>query len=302
MTLGELYLECRKKLTHDTADFDLSQLLTAQFGSVPSIRSAADPVSAVFQVPPSVRRPEMEVSAEDAFVFQMKVKRLADGYPLQYLLGEWEFYSVPLKVGEGVLIPRPDTETLVDAALALLAGRTEPVIADLCSGSGAIALAIAKNHPDAKVYAVEVSPEAPYYLYENIEMNKLGGRVEAISGDVFETLALPPLDLLVSNPPYLTARELEELDQTVRYEPALALDGGEDGLRFYRRISETGSLLLRPGGTLMFEVGYQQADAVASIMRDRGYGTIAFQQDLNQIRRCVSGVWPITVKETVKAE
>lgn len=292
MTLGELYLDCRRKLTHDTADFDLSQLLTAQFGSTPSARPALSADTAVPSAPPPVRRPEMEVSAEDAFIFQMKVKRLSDGYPLQYLLGEWEFYSIPLKVGEGVLIPRPDTETLVDAALALLADRPGLVVADLCSGSGAIALAIAKNCPNAKVYAVEVSPEALYYLYENIEGNGLQEQIEVIPGDVFETLSLPPLDLLISNPPYLTAKELQELDKTVQYEPSIALDGGEDGLRFYHRIVEAGFPLLRPGGTILFEVGYQQADAVAGILQAGGFEAIGFQQDLNRIRRCVSGVRP----------
>ncbi|MEG2174684.1 MAG: HemK/PrmC family methyltransferase, partial [Oscillospiraceae bacterium] len=159
MTLEQLYRQCRKKLTHETADFDLSQLFHAQFAQY--VGRA---------------RPEIEVPSDEAFVFQHKIKRLSEGYPLQYLLGEWEFYSIPLAVGEGVLIPRPDTETLVDTALEFMHSHKAPVIADLCAGSGAIALALAEHLPSAQLFAVELSSDALRYLRRNIEARSLGAR------------------------------------------------------------------------------------------------------------------------------
>ncbi|MEG2203837.1 MAG: HemK/PrmC family methyltransferase, partial [Oscillospiraceae bacterium] len=180
MTLSQLYRQCRRQLTHDTADFDLSQLFHAQF-----------------ERSPGLSRAEAEVADDEAFVFRRKVKRLAEGYPLQYLLGEWEFYSIPLKVGEGVLIPRPDTETLVDAALALAARMEtpEPVIADFCAGSGAIALALARHLPGARLLALELSPVALDYLRQNVIANRMGGRIDILEADVLEPPELPPLDM-----------------------------------------------------------------------------------------------------------
>ena len=273
MTYAQLYRQCRRKLTNDTADFDLSQLFHAQF-------------------PPSgqMQRSEAEVSAEEAFIFQQKVRRLAEGYPLQYLLGEWEFYSIPLKIGEGVLIPRPDTETLVDAALELLSGIEHPIIADYCAGSGAISLALARFLPDAEVYAVELSAQALPYLYANVDAAAGGERVRIIEADVLDDSslsALPPLDLLISNPPYLTEQELTEIPEQVRCEPRMALDGGPDGLRFYRAISADAPAHLKRNGLLIFEAGYTQAQQICEILRAAGYREISLRKDLAGIDRCV---------------
>ena len=272
MTVSQLYLQCRKKLTHDTADFDLSQLFYAQFGTQAQCT-----------------RPNDEVAADDALIFSQKVRRLMEGYPLQYLLGEWEFYSIPLKVGEGVLIPRPDTETLVDVALGFLAQQSAAKIADFCAGSGAISLAVAQNLRDCEVYALELSKEALRYLNEN---TKDCTRIKVLEADVLgdlTALALPQLDMIISNPPYLTARELTELPEPVRYEPKMALDGGENGLLFYRSIAQSAKELLAPNGLLLFEVGWQQAQQVADIMSERGYHSINFAKDLSGIDRCVYG-------------
>lgn len=275
MTISQLYLQCRKKLGHDTADFDLSQLFYAQFGAQAQHT-----------------RPNDEVAADDALIFSQKVKRLGEGYPLQYLLGEWAFYSIPLKVGEGVLIPRPDTETLVDVALGLLAQQPDAKVADFCAGSGAIALAVAKNLPQSSVWALELSEAALRYLRENTRDYP---NIEVIEADVLgdiTALGLPKLDMILSNPPYLTARELAELDETVRCEPRMALDGGEDGLLFYRSITQNAKKLLAPNGLLVFEVGWQQAEQVTDIMAAQGYDSVGRAKDLAGIDRCVYGRLP----------
>ncbi len=274
MTVAQLYRQCRRRLTHDTADFDLSQLFHAQFSRDGQLR-----------------RPEAEVSPEDAFIFQQKVRRLSEGYPLQYLLGEWEFYSIPLKIGEGVLIPRPDTETLVDAALELLNGAGAALrIADYCAGSGAISLALARNLPNAEVYAIELSTEALPYLYANVDSTVGGDRVRVIEADVLDAMALsalPSLDLLISNPPYLTEQELTELPEQVRCEPQVALDGGPDGLRFYRAIAADAPSRLKENGLLILEAGYTQAQQICDILRAGGYRGITLRKDLAGIDRCV---------------
>lgn len=276
MTISQLYLQCRKKLTHDTAEFDLSQLFYAQFGPQ------------AYQT-----RPNDEIGADDALIFSHKVKRLSEGYPLQYLLGEWEFYSIPLKVGEGVLIPRPDTETLVDAALGFLQHKPDAQIADFCAGSGAISLAVAQNLPQSEVYALELSPEALHYLRENTQSCS---RIHVLEADVLKDLAglsLPILDMIISNPPYLTAKELEELPVQVGYEPKMALDGGEDGLIFYKSIAQSAVPLLASDGLLLFEVGWQQAQQVSDIMTELGYRNIGIAKDLSGIDRCVYGRRPL---------
>ncbi len=275
MTFSELYKDCRKKLSHDTADFDLSQLFKGYFNEYNQIIKA-----------------DADVDPEDAFILQMKVKRLAEGYPLQYLLGEWEFYGLTVKVGEGVLIPRPDTETIVDTALEIAAEIENPIIADLCSGSGAIALAMAANLPASTLYAVELSPEALGYLRQNIALNKLDEQINVLVADVTAPLSLPKLDMLISNPPYIRREDLADLSVQVGYEPVMALDGGRDGLSFYRSIAASGLTLLKPCGTIIFEAGYDQADDIIDILNKLGYTDIEHRLDLNKIKRCVYAKTP----------
>lgn len=277
MTFSELYKDCRKKLSHETADFDLSQLFKGYFNEYNQIIKA-----------------DAEVEPQDAFIMQMKVKRLSEGYPLQYLLGEWEFYGLPVKVGEGVLIPRPDTETIVDTALEIAAEIQAPIIADLCAGSGAIALAMAANLPHAKLYAVELSNDALSYLKQNIALNHLEDQITVLQADVTGALPLPRLDMLISNPPYIRHEDIEGLSIQVGYEPTMALDGGIDGLYFYRSIAAKALNLLKPQGSLIFEAGYDQAEEIMEILKDHGYTDIDYRLDLNKIKRCVYAKAPET--------
>lgn len=270
MTFAELYRQCRGELSGDTADFDLSQLFASHFGGGFSLRFS-----------------DNEVSEGEAAYFRRKVKRMSDGYPLQYLLGEWEFYGITLRLGPGVLIPRPDTETLVDVALELTLPDRASLIADYCSGSGAIAIAVARHRKNARLFAVEVSDDALAFLRRNISESGCGDRIEVIKGDVREELPLPLLDMVISNPPYITRDEMEELPTQVRHEPQMALFGGEDGLDFYRVIAKNAFGRLRDGGHIVFEVGWQQKAQVMDILRENGYTGISSRRDLGGIERCV---------------
>ncbi len=268
-----LYRQAKKRLSgNESADFILSQLFKAVFGA-PLVSLRAREI-----VPAEAQRKRLLAMAD----------RLAGGCPLAYVLGEWDFYGLTLKVGEGVLIPRPDTEAVVDAALALLDGLRNPAVADLCSGSGAIALAIASVVPQARVWAVEYSPRAFFYLDENIRRCGLAGRVSALCADVRGPLSLRGLDMVVANPPYIRTAELSGLG--LEAEPSMALDGGADGLDFYRLMCANAPAWLRPKGALVFEVGYDQADAVAALMAENGFEAIGCRWDLGGVRRCVWGI------------
>ncbi|MBR4627432.1 MAG: peptide chain release factor N(5)-glutamine methyltransferase [Ruminococcus sp.] len=221
------------------------------------------------------------------------VKARSEGEPLQYLLGKWEFYGIELYVGEGVLIPRPDTETLVEHTLDICRekGIRSPVIADLCSGSGCIALALERELPGAEIYAVEMSPEALAYLRKNRELNN--SRIHIIEGDILspEVIStLPEADVIVSNPPYLTAQDMTELETEVLCEPSLALFGGSDGLDYYRAIAEKWRDKLREGGIIAFEFGLGQHGDVEEILRSCGFTDISFRKDGGGIIRTASAV------------
>lgn len=216
------------------------------------------------------------------------VARYAQGEPLQYLLGEWEFYGLPFAVGPGVLIPRPDSETLIDAALPLLRDVAAPVIADLCAGSGCLGIALTCRHPGARGYALELSEQAFPYLTANIARNN--ARIQAMRCDVRTPPdSLPPLDLIVCNPPYLSAADMDALDSLVAHEPAMALDGGGDGYDFYRVLPAIWKPHLKPGGWLLFEVGHTQAAQTAGLLAKAGYTEICIYPDACGIERVVAG-------------
>lgn len=206
--------------------------------------------------------------------------------PLQYILGEWSFYGLDFIVGEGVLVPRADTETLVDTAIEFLKDKEETNALDLCSGSGCIAVAIAKNTA-AKVDALEKYDAAYDYLIKNIEKNN--AQVVPIKDDVFSFTPDKKYDIIVSNPPYVSADEMDLLDEETRKEPDTALYGGEDGLLFYRAIAKNYPKHLKAGGMLAFEVGFSEAEAVKQILLESGLQNIGTKEDINGIQRVVFG-------------
>ena len=218
-------------------------------------------------------------------------RRLA-GEPVAYLIGEWEFYGLPLDISEAVLIPRIDTEVLVEQVLAYTKTLGQCRVLDLCAGSGCVGLAIAKHTPAARVLLGEISDGALKVCRQNTRRNDLTSRVSTIRLDAREkpSRQLGEFSCIVSNPPYIPTADIETLDVTVRdYEPHLALDGGADGLDFYRDIARKWRDALCEGGRLYFEVGIGQADAVLRIMRSEGFGDIQIVEDTLGIPRVVFG-------------
>lgn len=218
------------------------------------------------------------------------VKKRLCGEPLQYLLGEWDFYDLTLSVGPGVLIPRPDTETVCDTALALMKSQKSPVVADLCAGSGCIGAVLLAHCYGSTVHAVELSAEALPYLKKNLA--PFGDRAAVIEGDVLnpDLLPLPPLDGIVCNPPYLTQAEYGLVQKELLYEPKSALVAEEDGLLFYRVVAEKYKHRLKKDGFLVFEIGYSQNAAVRAILEREGYAEIKSFRDYGGNFRCVSAI------------
>lgn len=214
-------------------------------------------------------------------------KRLSH-LPLQYILGEWEFYGLPFSVGEGVLIPRPDTETLVDAALHFIGTREGLKIADLCAGSGCVGIALEKHAENCTVFSYEKYPAAFRYLKANIKRNC--SKANPVLRDIEEgPLSDERFDLLVSNPPYIKAEVMKRLQPEVQFEPDTALLGGTDGLHFYRVILKKWLSALNVGGAVAFEIGYDQADEVTALMKASGLREIQTFCDLSGIQRAIIG-------------
>ncbi len=216
-------------------------------------------------------------------------KTRANGYPLQYLIGEWEFYGRKFDVGEGVLIPRADTETLIDVLIEYAKDKKSLRVADLCSGSGCIAVTVAKELLNPEVYAIEKSQEAYHYLLSNIKKNH--ANVTAKLGDVLTfNEDLSEFDIVVSNPPYLTGEDMKNLQKEVSFEPELALYGDDDGLFFYKEITKLWKNRIKTGGLLAYEIGQGQEIAVSEILKEHGFKTICQRADLCDIIRVVYGV------------
>ena len=213
--------------------------------------------------------------------------------PLQYLCGRWPFLDFELAVGPGVLCPRADTEVVAEAAAQTLAGVKTPRVLDLCAGTGCLGLGVKRFCPDARVTCVEKSPEAFRYLEQNVR-SALPGAVPAAQagqGALFtywQTLPEGELDLIVSNPPYLTAEEMQHLQPEVAQEPAMALEAGEDGLVFYRGLAALHyRQALRPGGVLVLEIGWQQRQAVMELLAGNGWADIECRKDYGGNDRCI---------------
>ncbi|MDD7614761.1 MAG: peptide chain release factor N(5)-glutamine methyltransferase [Clostridiaceae bacterium] len=231
-----------------------------------------------------------EVDSVCAEKFLSLVERRSNGEPLQYILGKWEFMGLPFYVGEGVLIPRPETEMLVEYALDFLKDKKNSVVIDLCSGSGCIAISVAKHLPNAKVYAVEKSDLAFPYLKKNIWLNCVFN-VSAVHGDIFDRTLLSDIkpDLILSNPPYIRSPEIASLQSEVRNEPSMALDGGEDGLVFYREIANGWLDRLGTGGAIAVECAEDQTEDIIRMFSEKTQYAEAFN-DLSGLPRTVTAI------------
>ena len=221
----------------------------------------------------------------------LKQRHLA-GEPVAYLIGEWEFYGLPLDITEAVLIPRVDTEVLAGQAMEYINTLENARVLDLCAGSGCVGLAIASRCKAAHVTLGELSSDALRVCRQNIRRTGLSGRVIPLAVDALSKpdKMLGEFDCIVSNPPYIPSADIEGLDVSVKdYEPLMALDGGTDGLDFYRAISEKWRNALAKNGRLYFEVGVGQADDVVRIMRSAGFGNIEIVKDTLGINRVVYG-------------
>ena len=220
-------------------------------------------------------------------------KRHLDGEPVAYIIGEWEFYGLNLKVSPSVLIPRPDTEVLVEKAIEYLKRQGPCRVLDLCAGSGCVGIAIASQIQEVKIVLADCSDAALKICGHNIWSNSFSGRVVPVRADALEEpdQRIGLFTCIVCNPPYIPSDDIENLDSSVKdFEPRLALDGGADGLNFYRAIAEKWRPALHPGGRIFFEIGVNQVHDVSLILRVNGYGEIQHYDDKNGIPRVVTGM------------
>ena len=277
---GDLYLDTRRALL-ETEDAQTAGMMARQLICHVSGQSQEYILSQRDKYAPAEVVREVEVA----------LSRLLEGEPLAYVLGEWEFYGLPLHVSPNVLIPRDDTCAV--AALAIRQGlflNQDPRILDLCCGSGCIGLAVASRVKDARVTLADLSKEALAVAKENTALNKLSGRVRCVQVNAMEPAPafLGKFDMIISNPPYITGVEMEELPHSVRdYEPHMALYGGEDGLDFYRSIAKNFTSALKPGGFLCLEFGMGQGDDVCRILEANGYTILERSRDYNDRERAV---------------
>jgi release factor glutamine methyltransferase len=225
------------------------------------------------------------------------VERAGQNEPIAYLVGKTEFYSLGLNVSPGCMIPRPETELLTERAIEFLRTRTgSQSVCDLCTGCGCIAVAIAKNFPNAHIIATDISDAALNIAAQNVEKHRLKERITLLCGDLFEPI-VPQLDvrefdLLVCNPPYVSTAEFEKLDKNIKdYEPKVALFAGEDGLDIYRRICEKADQFLKADAALMLEVGYAQGQAVRELLEQTHcFGEIKIEKDFHDNDRIVTAI------------
>lgn len=228
------------------------------------------------------------LGAESAVRYDVLLGRRLAGEPIQYITAEVEFYGLPFRVTRDVLIPRPETEHLVERAIELAAGLAQPRIVDVGTGSGAIAVALAAGLPHAAIPAIDVSAAALGVARGNAERNGVAGRIRFLEGDLLGPVATEKFDLVVSNPPYVPESDRGSLAVEVReYEPALALFGGEDGLDAYRRLIPAAHTVLVPGGWIALEIGYEQDAAIRELLAKAGFERTGFTADLQGIPRVV---------------
>lgn len=255
MTLKQLYLWCSEELTFtDCGDFEALCLINDILG---------------------YSKEQIYINniiVNDMEIQQLKdvIKRRKQGEPLQYILGKWDFYDQTFYVGEGVLIPRPETEILVDFALDILKDIKNPVVFDLCAGTGCIGLTIAKHRSDATIYLLEKEEKAFEFLKKNVDSLNLKN-VKPINDDLFyvDLSLFPETDLILSNPPYIETDIISGLQKEVLFEPVTALDGGCDGLDFYRCICDRWHNKVKKGGFIAFECGEEQSEQIIQLFSNK---------------------------------
>ena len=280
ITYNDLYLDVRQRLREsgvEASTLEARELVC--FGTGKSREELA-------------RDSRLYASPEREAQVRRLVERRMAGEPVAYLIGEWEFYGLPLDISQDVLIPRTDTEVLAEQAIAYIQTLGECRVLDLCAGSGCVGLAIASQAPQARVVLGEIDDSALKICRQNIRRNNLSARVMPIQMDAREKPArsLGEFQCIVSNPPYIPTGDIAGLEASVRdYEPHMALDGGADGMDFYRSIAEQWKEALTPGGRIYFEVGIGQADAVLRLMRSQGFGDLQIIKDHHKIPRVVLG-------------
>ena len=216
------------------------------------------------------------------------INKILSGIPLQHITHHQEFMKLDFYVNEDVLIPRPDTEVLVEEVIKISKKFREPVILDMCTGSGAIAVSLAKYISNAKVYAIDISEKALEVAKKNALANEVGDKIEFIQSDLFENIENIKFDIIVSNPPYIKEDDIQYLDDEVRKEPILALDGGADGVKFYREITKNAYEYLKYNGYLCYEIGYdQKIDVIEIIENENKYKNTYGLKDLYDNDRVV---------------
>ncbi len=280
ITYNDLYLNTRQRLR-------LAGIEAAQLEAQELVCYASDKTRQQLYTDMRLYAPNELVQRVD----ELTERRLT-GEPLAYILGEWEFYGLPITVGPEVLIPRADTEVLAGRAIELIRDDPDCRVLDLCAGSGCVGLAIAAQLPKSRVVLTDWDDGAIRTCKQNVRRNRLSTQITCLKADALAapTGLLWDFDLIVANPPYIPTGDLAGLDVSVRdFEPMIALDGGPDGLKFFRAIASKWKVGLRRRGWLCFEVGIGQAQAVAAILEDNGYLEICITPDTHGIDRVVVG-------------
>ena len=237
-----------------------------------------------------IAHPERHPSQEEVACFARQMERRARREPLAYILGEKEFYGISFEVSPAVLIPRPETEILVEVLIDHAGSLDSPRIADIGVGSGAVAVSLAKSLPSAVVYGTDVSDAALEVAGRNAERACVKERVRLLKGDLLDPLAGMEFDLIVSNPPYIPSGEVEGLPPEIaKFEPRESLDGGPDGLHYYRRLTAEGPKYLEDEGLLAVEAGIGQADSVKKLFEEHGLHDIRAVRDYGGVERVVLG-------------
>ena len=278
MTLHELYQQTRRSIAAKEPEFATQaarELVAFATGKTVEL---------------VLRDGNESVSAANIRTLERVLKEYLWGKPLAYILGQWSFFGIPLKITQDVLIPRDDTMVVTALALEAMLDMDAPRVLDLCTGSGCIGIAVAKNAPHSRVTLTDISEAALSVARENVNANRLQKQINLMQVDVTKPAPkfLGLYDVIVSNPPYITAEDMTKLDVSVRdYEPGLALYGGEDGLNFYRSICRNFCGCLKEGGALCLEFGRGQEHAVETILKEYNFSQLLFCRDTAGIVRAV---------------